>query len=290
MSWGSLFGRAAEDLLGERGYRIAGDAFDLFSAGRKQDQLATEQDKFRQKELQLATLETNQFLSDRSNQLQLRDKLLKDAELMQKTTGEVNKMLGIPYTPTQAEIISETASLSETYQRDVMKLAELNASRKQAAHMSKMGGAESSTMLEGMARENVETYGEQLNKARQRAKTDALANATSRMDFDQKSRAATQGYFDEGMRQQFTDVKGLYNNKQILMPTSEREVWDDLSVTAGEGYQKATKDMADAVSVFGDRLTKSVDGQSALQRMFNIKNEPKYAVGDVLTKKQFGMG
>ena len=192
MSWGNLAGSVGENLGMGPLPRVAGDVRDMVTATQQKNQLGLEQDKFLTQELKLATQQTNQWLAERGDQLALRDKLLGLAEKIKEATGNTYLAQGIPYAPSSAQIHKETAELSDHYQRDVLKLAQLNASRKKAKHYSSLGGAESPTMLAGLARENVDTYSEQLWKARQRAKTDAIANATARMKLDQEVRGVMQ--------------------------------------------------------------------------------------------------
>jgi hypothetical protein len=258
MSWGETLGAGADALLGNKApwLRTAGTGFDMLDARGRKDALAVQQDNFRRQEMQLAELETQAFLQDRSNQVALRDRLLQQASDIQGTTEQVNTFLGVPYAPSMRDVAEETAALSESYRGDIMKLAELNASQGKAKQMRRLGGADSNTASEVLEMANVEKYGPLLNKAHQDAKMDAMALVTSRLNLDDLSRKRLQGYHDDGLGGQFEREKQLYSGNQMNLGEGPSGIYRDLASQAGKEYDMARKDEAmKKSSITGELMT-----------------------------------
>lgn len=255
MSWGEFAGTVAAEMGGGPWARIAGSGYDLLTAGNKANELAAQQEGFRRKELELRQMETNSFLADRANQLALRDRLLQQSSDIQSTTEQVNQFLGVPYSPSQADIIADTARLSDTYQRDILKLAELNASRDTAKSIYRLGGADSVTVQGDQARANVEKYGDQLNKARLRARVDSIAYAASRMKLDDASRGRLIEHYLGGLPDQFEAEKGLYNKDRIAAPMGAATAYGKYAESAGSFYNQAQSDQAKALQDITKRIS-----------------------------------
>tara|TARA_B100000745_G_scaffold280465_1_gene212614 strand:+ start:404 stop:1294 length:891 start_codon:yes stop_codon:yes gene_type:complete len=258
MSWGETLGAGADAILGNKApwLRTAGTGFDMLEARGRKDALAVQQDNFRRQEMQLAELETQAFLQDRSNQVALRDRLLQQASDIQGTTEQVNTFLGIPYAPSMRDVAEETAALSESYRGDIMKLAELNASQGKAKQMRRLGGADSNTASEVLEMANVEKYGPLLNKAHQDAKMDAMALVTSRLNLDDLSRKRLQTYHDDGLGGQFEREKQLYSGNQMNLGAGPSGIYRELGSQAGKQYDMAQKDEAmRKSSITGELMT-----------------------------------
>jgi hypothetical protein len=258
MSWGETIGMGADALLGNKApwLKTAGGGFDMLNARARQDALAVQQDDFRRREVQIAELETQSYLQDRANQLQLRDSLLQQARDIQGTTEQVNEYLGLPYAPSMRDVAEETAALSETYRGDVMKLAELNASMGKAKQIARLGGADSNTASEVLEMANVEKYGPMLNKAHQDAKMNAMALVTSRMKLDDLSRGQLQKHYDRGEGDQWKRDEQLYSGNQISLGGGPSKTYGSLATDAGKHYDQAQKDEAAKISSITGTLTK----------------------------------
>ena len=142
--------------------------------------------------------------------------------------------------------------LSSAYRDDIFRLAELDKSKKDAALMARLGGADSQTMQDAISRQTVEKYAPELRKADIEARVNALKFATERMNLDQASRNNLIKSYGLPYETQFNMEQKLYNNR--MTAPSESGTLNNM-ITAADNSLKASDDSyADSLNKLGTQI------------------------------------
>lgn len=231
---------------------IAGYGLDAFSDyNARQDDKAMREALFRQQQEEMAFNRTA-YLQQQEEQKALRDRLLIQSANLAESIKQVNEYLGVPYTPSQMEIVNDMQMLSSAYRDDIFRLAELDKSKKDAALMSRLGGADSQTMQDAISRQTVEKYAPELRKADIEARVNALKFATERMNLDQASRNNLIKSYGLPYETQFNMEQKLYNNR--MTAPSESGTLNNM-ITAADNSLKASDDSyADSLNKLGTQI------------------------------------
>lgn len=231
---------------------IAGYGLDAFSDyNARQDDKAMREALFRQQQEEMAFNRTA-YLAQQEEQKALRDRLLIQSANLAESIKQVNEYLGVPYTPSQMEIVNDMQMLSSAYRDDIFRLAELDKSKKDAALMARLGGADSQTMQDAISRQTVEKYAPELRKADIEARVNALKFATERMNLDQASRNNLIKSYGLPYETQFNMEQKLYNNR--MTAPSESGTLNNM-ITAADNSLKASDDSyADSLNKLGTQI------------------------------------
>ena len=252
MSFGQFIGTIGKAAGMGDAAAIAGYGLDAFSDyNARQDDKAMREALFRQQQEEMAFNRTA-YLAQQEEQKALRDRLLIQSANLAESIKQVNEYLGVPYTPSQMEIVNDMQMLSSAYRDDIFRLAELDKSKKDAALMSRLGGADSQTMQDAISRQTVEKYAPELRKADIEARVNALKFATERMNLDQASRNNLIKSYGLPYETQFNMEQKLYNNR--MTAPSESGTLNNM-ITAADNSLKASDDSyADSLNKLGTQI------------------------------------
>tara|TARA_B100000941_G_scaffold290924_1_gene276148 strand:+ start:21460 stop:22362 length:903 start_codon:yes stop_codon:yes gene_type:complete len=256
MSFGSVFASIGTKMgMDPVTASILGGGYDAVSdySAQAKDR-AQLQDIFRQ---QGADLKFKQNLALRrdADQRALRDRLLTQSANLSEAIKQVNQYLGVPYTPSKEDIMRDMFDFSNAYRTDIFKLAELTASKAQAANLAKLGGADSTTLENKVQADVIAKYAPELQKADMQAKVNALKFASERMNLDQASRAAFMKQFTQPYEAQFGMEKSLYSPTQTAYTGS--------GTTLSSMFDTAMKSTSASNTSFSrtlDNLAKTITG------------------------------
>lgn len=266
MGWGSFLGSVGSQAgLGPMA-ELAGTGFDLYQSSQRRNRDEAQTAAFQQAQLQNARERMDFARQEQADSLAMRNRLIQQSEDLKAANDQIADYLGLPYTPTQEDIMNDTMALSGIYTNDIMKLATLNQSKSQANLMANLGGGDSAMARAGINQGIVDEYAPQLQKARYNAQLDAMKLATSRMDLDNKSRANISDFYGTPINDQFNREKMFYT-KAGNLPSGE---FDTLAEAASKGYASSTKDMAKYLDEIGSNITTPTsfyDGQSIANKL-----------------------
>lgn len=256
MSFGSVFASIGTKIgMDPVTASIIGGGYDAISdySAQSKDRAQLE-NIFRQ---QGADLKFKQNLALRrdADQRALRDRLLTQSANLSEAIKQVNSYLGVPYTPSKEDIMRDMFDFSNAYRNDIFKLAELTASKAQAANLAKLGGADSTTLENKVQADVIAKYAPELQKADMQAKVNALKFASERMNLDQASRAAFMKQFTQPYEAQFGMEKSLYSPTQTAYTGSGTQI-SSMFDTA----MKSTSASNNSFSRTLDNLAKTITG------------------------------
>ena len=288
MSFGQFLGAVGNAAGMGPAASIAGYGLDAFSDySARQDDRAMREALF-QKQAEEMAFNRTAYLQQQEEQKALRDRLLVQSANLAESIKQVNEYLGVPYTPSQMEIVNDMQMLSSAYRDDIFRLAELDKSKKDAALISRLGGADSQTMQDAISRQTVEKYAPELRKADIEARVNALKFATERMNLDQASRNNLIKSYGLPYETQFNMEQKLYNNR--MTAPSESGTLNNMITAADasvarsdESYNQAMTQLTDTINATfarksdeEEKINNSTIVGSATRPSTNLYGQPLY--------------
>ena len=275
MGWGDFLGNSATQATGNPLYQLAGNAFDLYNAGQDNERDSQFAGQLQKEQLQIARDNVALQYQDRAENLSMKERLIEKSNDLKAVNDQVVAYLGLPYTPTQENLINSVMERSEDYTGDVMKLATLMGSKTRAANMYQLGGADSSTMSNDITRGIVDKYAPELNKARRRAEEDELTLVGKRIQTD------------KAVRDNMLDTYATPINNQISRESQMKNVSSSfpndlnaMATAAAQGHATSQKALATYFANAKKNINTPSDlfgGKSAMQQLgesFGLNKNP----------------
>jgi len=256
MGWGSFLGSVGMEMGAGPWAGIAGAGMDLVAGQNAKDMNRASGVQFQNAMLENANAQTNLAYQKNADRISLRNKLLQQSADLKAANDQVSQYLGLPYTPTQTDLVNDTMARSQLYTDNVLKLATLDQSKTEANLISRLGGGDSGVARQDINRGIVDKYAPQLNKAMFDAEADTIASAKSRMALDTTARGNFNDFYGTPIQNEFDRTFKLYE-PNVSMPTNP---YGDLYNAASAGAQGADGDIAKALASMQKMLTTKTDG------------------------------
>lgn len=256
MGWGSFLGTVGMEMGAGPWAGIAGSGMDLLAGQNAKEMNRKSGVQFQNAMLENANAQTNLAYQKNADRISLRNKLLQQSADLKAANDQVAQYLGLPYTPTQADLVNDTMARSQLYTENVLKLATLDQSKTEANLIARLGGGDSGVARRDINRGIVDKFAPQLNKAMFDAEADTIASAKSRMGLDTTARANFNDFYGKPIADEFGRTLKLYD-PNVSMPTNP---YGDLYKAASQGAQGAEGDIAKALANMQKMLTTKTDG------------------------------